>query len=114
MAGIKPARTTNLLRCFCSRVPLLATYGLTQDGNSYVHVKVYKQKRIYGNVRLSGSGTIEIQCRECLRWYRVTLSENSASLEELKDISAAGDGGPAQLDGGSPDAPTAKVPSQDD
>lgn len=69
------------LRCFCSRTPLLATYGFDAKG-LYVHVKVYKQSRIYGEI-FSRGGTIEIKCRECLRWYTVSMSSpNKAELTE--------------------------------
>lgn len=73
--------TKNELRCFCSREPLLAVYGL-KDGKVYVHVKIYKQRRIYGEV-LVVEGKVKLHCRECLRWHTVTIREpGSAVLEE--------------------------------
>jgi len=75
-------RTHNDLRCFCARKPLLATYGLTQAGKLYVHIKVYKQNRIYGEVVVT-EGIVELHCRECLRWQRVVMHQpGKAALEE--------------------------------
>lgn len=76
--------TRNDLRCFCSRKPLLATYGLTTQGKLYVHVKVYKQSRIYGEVLVT-EGTVELHCRECLRWHKVVMHKPGAvTLEETE------------------------------
>ena len=36
------------LRCFCARKPLLATYGIDTDGKLYIHVKIWKAQRIFG------------------------------------------------------------------
>ncbi len=75
-------RTHNDLRCFCARKPLLATYGLTDKGKLYVHVKVYKQNRIYGEVLVT-DGIVELHCRECFRWHRVVMRPSgTAALEE--------------------------------
>lgn len=65
-------RTKHELRCFCSRGPLLAVYGLDQRGKIYVHVKIYKQNRIYGEI-LVIEGVVRLHCRECLRWHTVRL-----------------------------------------
>lgn len=65
-------RTSNELRCLCSRSPLLATYGLDKDGKLYVHVKIYKQRRIYGEVLIT-EGKVQLHCRECFRWNTVII-----------------------------------------
>lgn len=64
------------LRCFCSRSPLLAVYGIDTDGRLFVHVKIYKQHRIYGEFVVKG-GDISLKCRECYRWYRIFIREDS-------------------------------------
>jgi len=70
------------LRCFCSRHPLLATYGVDRKGQLYVHVRVYKQRRIYGEVLVTG-GTVKLMCRECLRWHTVVIRQpGRAELQE--------------------------------
>lgn len=75
-------RSSHELRCFCSRKPLLATYGLDSDSKLYVHVRVFKQHRIYGEVIIKG-GEVKIHCRECLRWHRVIIKQpNQVSLSE--------------------------------
>lgn len=40
----------------------------------YVHVKVYKQARIFGEVLVT-EGTVELHCRECLRWHKVVMHQ---------------------------------------
>lgn len=77
-------RTSNELRCFCNRKPLLATYGIYKE-ELYVHVKVHKQARIYGEMLVTG-GTVKIRCRECLRWHTVKIIQRDrASLEETDE-----------------------------
>lgn len=61
------------IRCpFCIRQPLLATYGLDRERKPFVHVKVYKQKRIFANLVTTG-GPVHLQCRECFRWLRINF-----------------------------------------
>lgn len=61
------------IRCsFCLREPLLATYGIDRERKPFVHVKVYKQKRIFANIVVT-SGPVFIQCRECNRWLRINF-----------------------------------------
>lgn len=69
------------LRCFCRNEPLLATYGLGPNEKLFVHVKVYKQNRIYGELIFEG-GVVRIRCRNCLRWHRVIFKNESAALSE--------------------------------
>lgn len=74
-------RTSNELRCFCARSPLLATFGLDSKGKLYVHVKIYKQRRVYGEVLIT-EGKVQLHCRECLRWHTVIIREpGSAALK---------------------------------
>lgn len=57
-------------------------YGVDEEGQLYVHVKIYKQARIYGEIICTG-GTVRLRCRECLRWHRVRiLQPNRAELQE--------------------------------
>jgi hypothetical protein len=80
-----PRRTHNDLRCFCARKPMLATYGIDEHGKLYVHVKVYKQNRIFGEVFIT-DGVVKLHCRECLRWHRVVMRQpNTATLEETRE-----------------------------
>lgn len=76
-------RTRNDLRCFCSRHPKLGVYGIDAKGRLYVHVKIYKQRQVYGEI-ICREGEIEICCRECLRWHRVNVIQPSrAALQEI-------------------------------
>jgi hypothetical protein len=73
------------LHCFCARKPLLAYYGVDEQGRVYVHIKVYKQARIYGET-LHYGGELKIRCRECFRWHRVVfVRTNELKLEEEAD-----------------------------
>jgi len=69
------------LRCFCRRHPLLATYGIDKDGKLFVHIKIWKAQRIFGELVVEG-GLVKIRCRDCLRWHRVRIIDNKASLQE--------------------------------
>lgn len=68
-------KTKNHLRCFCSRKPLLATYGLDKRNRCYVHVKHYKQSKVYVDVVIT-SGVCHIYCRECGRWTVITIKDD--------------------------------------
>lgn len=64
------------LRCECSRRPLLAKAGRDSKGQPYVHVKIYKQRRIYGEIVVT-EGTVRLRCRECFRWFVVRIVEGA-------------------------------------
>lgn len=76
------------LRCFCGRSPLLAIYGLDNAGLLYIHVRVFKAKRLYHESYTQG-GLVRLRCRECLRWHRVVIRQpEKATLTEDKEPSA--------------------------
>lgn len=78
-------RTQHKLCCFCARKPLLAMYGVDEKGKLYVHVRIFKQRRIYGEVLVT-EGTVKIHCRECLRWHTVIIIQpGQAQLEETAE-----------------------------
>lgn len=64
------------LRCFCSRSPLLAMAGRDEDGQPFVHIKIWKQKRLYGEFLVVSGATVRIRCRECLRWMVVSVKSD--------------------------------------
>lgn len=79
---MKKTRTSNELRCFCGREPLLATYGIDEEGRLYVHIKIFKQRRIFGEVLVT-EGKVKLHCRECLRWHTVKIRQSgTAELAE--------------------------------
>lgn len=88
-------RTGKPLRCFCSRHPILAFYGVNEQGQLYVHIKIYKNRRVYGEI-LTTSGNITIRCRECLRWHNLVLNQHdhSAHLVETEEVAIAEDPAP--------------------
>lgn len=78
------ARREKELRCFCRAQPLLATYGVDSKGKLFVHVKIWKQRRIFGELVIEG-GTVKIRCRDCLRWHTINVRGNSAELKETRE-----------------------------
>ena len=72
------------LRCFCRTEPLLATYGIDSGGTLFVHVKIWKAKRIFGELIIEG-GVVKIRCRNCLRWHVIRIAGGKASLEETQE-----------------------------
>lgn len=94
-------RSKQELRCFCSRKPLLAVWGNEANGRPYVHVKIYKQNRVFGET-VHYDGEVKIRCRECFRWHSITFvgESRSASIEETETptvidvVSSQGDESP--------------------
>lgn len=58
---------------------MLAMYGIGNDEKLFIHVMVHKQSRIFGNLVFRG-GLVELQCRECLRWHKITIMDKKAEL----------------------------------
>jgi hypothetical protein len=77
-------RREHELRCFCARNPLLATYGIDKRGNLFIHVKIWKSDRIFGELVIE-VGIVKIRCRNCLRWHVVRIVGRKATLEETHD-----------------------------
>ena len=73
------ARREHELRCFCNGEPLLATYGVDGKGKLFVHVKIWKQRRIFGELVIEG-GVVKMRCRNCLRWHTVNIVGRKAEL----------------------------------
>lgn len=71
-------KTEHELRCTCHREPMLAVFGI-EDGKPYVHVKVYKGRRIYSEVVVT-DGVVRLLCRDCGRWYRITIRNERPAL----------------------------------
>lgn len=70
------------VRCFCAREPLMALAGRGKDGSPYVHMKVYKAKRLYGEM-VATSGVVMLRCRECFRWHRITIRRD-VTVDEVE------------------------------
>jgi hypothetical protein len=80
--AIERARSKHPLKCFCRRKPLLAMYGVDQHGKLYIHIRIYKSHRVFGEILVT-EGRTRILCRECLRWHTVTINQPGiATLEE--------------------------------
>jgi hypothetical protein len=73
------------LRCECSRRPLLALYGRGRDGKPFIHMKVFKGRRLYAEAVFT-EGVVRLHCRECLHWTTVRivpLTEPTVKQENL-------------------------------
>lgn len=72
------------LRCYCSRKPLLATFGRDEEtGEPVVHIKSWKGARLYVEAVVV-SGVVRLKCRECLKWNTVKIIKGEPSLKEYK------------------------------
>ncbi len=60
------------IRCFCADNTLLAVIKRDKRGKPVVHMKIYKARRIFGEIILS-LGEMEMRCRDCLRWHKVRI-----------------------------------------
>jgi len=65
------------LRCFCPNATLLAIIKRDSDGKPLVHIKIYKAKRIYGEI-IFVLGEMEVRCRDCWRWHKIRIIKDSA------------------------------------
>lgn len=74
-----PSPTTLELRCYCRRKPLLGMCGRDANGKPFVHVRAYRQQRIYAEV-VATEGEVRIRCRECFRWYVVTIKHGAVDF----------------------------------
>lgn len=89
-------RSKHELRCFCRTEPMLAMYGIDESGRPYIHIKIYKQNRLYSESWHRG-GELRLRCRNCLRWHTVTFVDKSrAKLVESEAPEGAAENGPAQ------------------
>lgn len=86
-----------VLKCFCMRKPVLAVYGIDAQGKLFVHVKIWKQSRVYGEVLVTG-GTVKLHCRECYRWHTVIIRQpGTAILQEDQEPVEVGEPGATPL-----------------
>lgn len=68
-------------------------YGRDRKGRLFVHCRVYKQSKIYGEI-LAYDGEVKIRCRECLRWHNIVIISPTASRAILREIQQ-----PVEVDG---------------
>ncbi|ANA87246.1 hypothetical protein PBI_KAMPE_12 [Gordonia phage Kampe] len=47
-------------------------YGLDTNNKPYVHVKVYKGERVYGEWFMQ-DGTVHMRCRDCFRFTKISF-----------------------------------------
>jgi len=66
------------IRCFCPDKTLLAVIKRDSENKPYVHLRVYKSHRIFGEI-LFAFGEMEIRCRDCWRWHKIRIIKNDAT-----------------------------------
>ncbi len=71
-----PVGAKGEIRCFCSRSPLLGIYAIDRDSRPFVHIKVWKQGRLYAEIVVKDEAELSLKCRECFRWYRIFIKPN--------------------------------------
>lgn len=54
---------------------MIALAGRDTAGEPFVWMRVYKNKRIYGEM-VATSGVVMLRCRECFRWHRITIKKD--------------------------------------
>lgn len=64
------------IRCICTARPILAIARASTAGTRFVHIKIYKQKKIYGEIVIE-EGLVRIRCRSCGRWYSLHVRHDS-------------------------------------
>jgi len=58
-------------------------YGIDSKSRPYVHVKVFKQRRVFAEFIAFG-GEVAINCRECFRWHTIVFRTSSDKAELLE------------------------------
>jgi len=81
---VKP-RTAHDLRCTCPHHTKLAEYGMTTDGAAYLHVRVFKQGRVFGEV-IASSGEVRVLCRDCGRWTQVNVKQPGEIFHDVEPL----------------------------
>lgn len=74
------------VRCHCAHHPLLAKCGRDDRGEPWVHVKVWKGKRLYTEL-VATAGVVRIKCRDCMRWQTINIVRGAPVLREEKESS---------------------------
>lgn len=59
-------------------------YGIDEKGRPYVHIKVFKQARVFSEFIAYG-GEVALKCRECVRWHRIVF-RNQTDKAELHEV----------------------------
>lgn len=59
-------------------------YGKDEHDELYIHIKVFKQSRVFAEITIGASAKVQIRCRECLRLHKVKIIQGSPRLEPLE------------------------------
>lgn len=72
------------IRCICTARPILAIARVSSSGTRYVHIRIYKQRKVYGEIVIE-EGLVRMKCRSCGHWYSLHVKRDShkAIAEDL-------------------------------
>lgn len=74
------------LRCICSHRTLLAKVARDPEtGAPCLHVKALKKGQRAPLEMLLLSGTAKIRCRDCLRWFRISVRREKIEFRAIAD-----------------------------
>jgi len=59
---------------------MLAAYGRDSNGDAYIHVRVYKAKRVFAEIYTTYP--ISLMCRWCGRWWRINIVNKNITAQE--------------------------------
>lgn len=75
-------QTKHPLRCTCNQEPLLAMYGRDKNGDAYIHVRIYKGNRVYGEIYTTHP--ISLLCRLCGMWWNINIVNQRYQMNKRK------------------------------
>ena len=67
--------TPQVIHCECDYETKLAEYGIDGNGKLFVHLKVFKQGRVFGEM-VATSGMVHLRCRDCGRWTKIRIHDD--------------------------------------
>lgn len=53
-----------------------------ESGAPYVHVKIFKQGRVFGEVVVTKGSEVWLRCRECNRWHCIKIKTMDFEISE--------------------------------
>lgn len=72
--------TSHDLRCACPRHTKLGVYGRNARGEAYLHIRVHKGDRVFGEI-VTTAGVVTVLCRDCGRWTSVRIHAPEVAVE---------------------------------
>jgi hypothetical protein len=74
--------TSFQLKCICPTKRTLARYGIDEKDNLYLHIKVYKQRRVFAQLVINAPAKLRIQCPACGRWHGIVMRDDRPHMTD--------------------------------